>query len=205
MDTGFSDNLAISGFAHRATVCPDGSVVYRLKDKTACVRVPAREWDLLREEFLLKLAPSRRRTRIHSILLFPAVLVFALTLGQLVPFTGLIIVTAIFVGPLAIYLAHSFDVRRISCSLEERLRTFPRLPLQEIDKRRFPRALEIAFMLLVGPNLLLAIIGEIGGPDLFRGTPLVGIGIGPFQIAALGLIALRLSWPRLGHSFAGNR
>lgn len=205
MDSKFSEQLARSGFAHRATGSSGGSVVYRLADGSGSVRVPVQIWNRLSEEFETALAPSRKRTRWLSIALFPAILIFGMTVAGYIPFGGVLILVGIFLGPIAIYLLHSRDVQIITRSIEDRLKTYPSCPAAQPDATRFPRALEIAFMVLVGPHLLLAIIGEIGGPDTFRGTPLSGIGIGTFQILALALIAIRLLWPRVGPKLTGTR
>lgn len=205
MDSKFSEQLARSGFAHRATESSDGSVVYRLADRSGSVRVPIQVWNRLGEEFETALAPSRKRTRWLSIALFPAILIFGMTVAGYIPFGGVLILIGIFLGPIAIYLMHSRDVQTVTRSIEERLKSYPRCPAAQPDAIRFPRVLEIAFMVLVGPHLLLAIIGQIGGPDTFRGTPLSGIGIGAFQMLALGLIAIRLLWPRIAPMLTGSR
>lgn len=205
MDSSFSEHLARSGFAHRASDAADGAVVYRLADKSGSVRIPGHAWRRLGDEFSAALAPTRRRTRILSIALFPAILIFAMTLGQHLPFAGILILMGVVGGPIVIYLMHARDVQTIRRSIEARLRSYPRCAAMPPDASRLPRALEIAIMLMVGPYLLLAIIGEIGGPDTYRGTPLSGLNIGPFQLLALGLMGLRLLWPRLALRFTIDR
>lgn len=205
MNSGFSEDLARSGFAHRARTKADGSVVYRLADKSRSVLLPARVWQQMGEEFAEALAPTRRRTRLLSIALFPGILIFAMTVGQIIPFAGVMILASILCGPIAIYLMHSHDVQKVTRSIELRLKSYPQCPDMPRDPARLPRGVEIACLVVIGPHLVLAIIGEIGGPDTYRGTPLSGMGIGPLQMLAMGLIGLRLLWPKLGPRLSGSR
>lgn len=96
-------------------------------------------------------------------------------------------------------------MKRVSGSIESKLAAFPSSPEAVRNPRRVPRWFEIAFMLLVGPHLLVSVAGEIGGPDLFRGTPLSGTQVGPAEIAGFILIALRVAWPRIGTRLARIR
>jgi hypothetical protein len=197
MNPAFADALATSGFRHRAALDAEGMVVYRLADGSRHVRLTRLEWEALGREFEADRAASRRRTFWLQIGLFPCILLFAMLFGELVPFAGLMILVGIFGGPIAIYLRHSAKVQQAAARIEAKLAGYGEAVRPERDVRREPRWLEIAFLILVGPPLLIGLIGEMGGPDTFRGTPLMGSGVGAFEIAALILIALRLAWPRL--------
>ncbi|HEX9963950.1 MAG TPA: hypothetical protein VGB04_03100 [Allosphingosinicella sp.] len=202
MSPGFAEALATSGFRHRATFREDGWVVYRLADGSRHVRLTRSAWDRLGGEFDAGMAATRRRTFWLSLGLLPGILLFAMTIGQYLPFAGLMVLVAFFGGPIAIYLRHSARVQQVSARIEAKLSGCDEGVRPEADVRREPRWLQIAFLLLVGPSLLIGLIGEIGGPDTFRGTPLMGSGIGTFETVALLLIALRLAWPRLAPRLA---
>jgi hypothetical protein len=205
MSPGFADALAAGGFQHRASFEPGGQVVYRLADGSGHVRLARLKWDALGDRFAAELVPVRRRTFWLSLALFPAIFLFGMTIGQVLPYAGVAILAGIFLGPLAIYLRHSRKVQEAAARIEAELERFPLCPAPPRDPRREPRWLQMAFLILVGPPLIIGIIGEIGGPDTFRGTPLVGKGIGPAEVVALLLIALRLAWPRLGPLLARRR
>jgi hypothetical protein len=197
LDPRFSDLLASTGFAHRSSRSNDGYIVYALADGSGNVRLSRREWECLGEEFNSRMASVRRRTRLLSLTLLPATFVFGMTLAQFLPFGGAMILGLIFLGPLVIYIWHSFDVKKISGLIEWKLSGFQKCAPAERDVRREPRWFEIAFLVLVGPHLLISVAGEIGGPDLFRGTPLSGSGIGPAEAIALLFVAVRVAWPRI--------
>lgn len=197
-----SEALATSGFKSRATLRGDGAVVYRLSNGSGHVLVRQAEWNRLSGQFEAQIAPVRRRTRQLYLGLFPATFIFGMTIGQYLPFAGLIIVAAVFLGPITIYLWQARQVQRVSRSIENSLATFPRSPAAFQRSRRVPRWFEIVFLVLVGPDLVIGIVGEIGGPDFFRGTPLWGSGIGPVEAVSLILIALRLCWPRVAPRLA---
>jgi hypothetical protein len=135
----------------------------------------------------------------------PATFIFAMTAGQALPFSGLLILAGIFLGPLAIYLRHSRHVQRISRVVEAELARFPRCGHFERDIHPKPRWLEVGLMMLVGPHLIISVIGQVGGPDMFRGTPLSGSNIGPLQLAAFLLIAVRLKWKHISAWLARHR
>jgi len=193
MFQSFSEKLAASGFQHRAT--PLGRrVVYRLADKSAYVSVDADEWRALCASFSARVAPVRRRMNWMYLSLPPGIMLYALTLGQVIPGVGVIILLAIFGGPPAIYLWQSREVERIARSIEAELARRPRVMAPPEDPGKPPRLLDIACLYLIGPGLILSVIGEIGGPDTFRGTPLTGTHFGPLAWAASAVIALRLFW-----------
>lgn len=199
---GFAEALAATGFAHRATFTDRQTVIYRLRNGPGHVELPASEWHRLGASFDAQMAPVRKRTRQASIALLPAVFVFAMTIAQVLPYAGLMVLAGILLGPLTIYLVHSAKVQRISRRIEADLAAFPAYHGSIPETAREPRWFEIASLIFVGPFLLIGIIGEIGGPDVFRNTPLSGRGIGPFELIAILLIALRFYW-RASRATAG--
>lgn len=192
IDAKFAETLATTDFARRATFLPDGSVIYRLKDDSGSVRVPRSDWARLGHRFQEDSKPVRRRASMLFIALFPAVFVFALSLGQVLPYAGWMILIGIFGGPLAIYLWHSRQIQLLARELEADLGLYPSHDGAVPPSSREARWFEIAFLVLVGPQILIGIVGEIAGPDLYRGTPLSGRGIGVFELVAMLLIAVRL-------------
>lgn len=191
----FSDAIHKSGFQHRANLLPDGNVVYRLIDGSGSVVLSRAKWDAIGEAFALEIAPFRKRASRMTWLLFPVIFVFAMTAGQFFPFTGLLIILGIFGGPLAIYLWYSAKAQQAAKLAEDRLKKFPQTSSVKAPVGKMPRAIQIAILILVGPYLIIAIIGEIGGPQTFRNTPLSGANIGWSEMIAFGLIAIQLFWP----------
>ncbi|HEU0043909.1 hypothetical protein [Sphingomonas sp.] len=200
LSPGFADALHRSDLARRASVRPDGQVSYRCADGSGHVLASQREWHAQLASYDARLKPIKRRTRWLSIALFPGILVFGMTIGQVVPFAGVMILAAMFGGPLLIYLAHSRAVQRIAAEVDGQLAAGEPCEAPARSPLVLPRWFEIAFLLLVGPDLLLSVAGEIGGPDLFRGTPLWGTELGTTDYVAAALIGVRLLWPRLGGS-----
>lgn len=196
LDTGFADALHRSGLERRIRPLPDGDLAFALA-QGGHVRVEPRAWRDALATMEDELRPVRRRTRRLAIAWFPGVLLFGMTLGQVLPLGGLVILLLIFGGPLFLYLQHSHAVQRAAAGVERSLSQGPVCPAPPRRSAPFPRWAEIAFLLLVGPDLLIGAAGELGGPDLFRGTPLWGAGLGIVEYAAAALIALRLCWPRV--------
>ena len=205
MNPEISDVLAATGFAHRAAVQSDGSVIYRLADGSGHVRLPAAEWHRLGREFEARTASVRKRTRWLRIGLLPATFLYGMTFAQVLPFGGILILAAIFLGPLVICFSHAREVGKASNAVENALAGFARSRPARRDPRRVPRWLEILFLVLVGPHLLIALAGELGGPDTFRGTPFSGTDVGPMEAIAFILIAVRIAWPFLGPRLVGAR
>ena len=173
LDFSFPRLLAQSGFEHRATPEPDGRIVYRLTNKSGHVRVERAEWDRLLEEFSTRVRDIQRGTRKWLIGLFPGIFLFGMTIGQVLPGAGLLIVIGIFLGPPAIYLSQSYRVRGAAEAIDLKLALRNRVAAPPPKPFRIPRALEIASFVLVGPHLLLELWGSIR-PETYRNTPLLG-------------------------------
>ena len=118
---GFSRRLAESGFEHRAVEAPGGVIVYRLADGSGHVSLQRHEWDALRTEFTLKARAVVRRARWCYVGLFPGIFIFAMTIGQILPGAGLLVVGGIFLGPPGIYLWQSYRVKWAAKAVEEKL------------------------------------------------------------------------------------
>jgi hypothetical protein len=175
---------------------PDGSVIYRFSDRSRHVKLSRRDWERLEGYFSDQVKPIKRQTNIAAIALLPALFIFAMTIGQFLPFTGIVIVFGIFVMPIALYIRHAYLVGQAVERLEIVLNDFPSSPAPPADPKREPRVLEIAIIAIVGPQLLVNLIGEIGGPGTFRNTPWSGASIGAFDLLAYALIVARLAWPQ---------
>ena len=111
-------------------------------------------------------------------------------------FVRFIVLAAVWLGPITIYLRHSYAVKRVTKAADDRLAGLPGCEPGKAEPRRIVRFIDLAFKLLAGPALIISLIGEIGGPDVFRGTPLWGADIGPFDVAAMILLAIRVVWSR---------
>ena len=205
LSPGFADALNRSDLTRRAAVRPDGQIAYARADGSGHVVASQLEWREQLARYDAHLKPIRRRTLWWSIGLFPGILLFGMTVGQVVPFAGVLILAAMFGGPLVIYLRHSRAVRRIAAEIDRELAVGETCPAPARASFVLPRWFEIAFLLLVGPDLLLSVVGEIGGPDTYRGTPLWGTDLGALEIVGGVLIAVRLLWPRLTKHLAARR
>lgn len=173
LSAGFSRWLTVSGFERRATPVPGGRVVYALADRSGHVELDGLEWQAFGDRFQEEArAVTRRANWLYGGLL-PGVMVYAFTIGQLFWFTGIVILLAIFVGPIAIYLWQSHRIKAIAKGLEADLARRPRAPAPAVALPRIPRWLEIAAALLVGPHLVFQVYGSLV-PDAFRGTPWMG-------------------------------
>ncbi|HMG45985.1 MAG TPA: hypothetical protein VK614_00795 [Allosphingosinicella sp.] len=188
---GFSRALTESGFQHRATAVGGGRVVYRLADGSGHVALDADEWDALGEHFRAEARPVGRTTTWLSIGLFPAVFVFGMTIGQILPGAGILILAGILLGPLAIYLWQSYRIKHIARAIEKELARLPRAVAPPAPPGRPPRWLEIACILLVGPGLIVQVYGSFN-PTAFRNTPWTGMHLGWGGIAGFAVLGAML-------------
>lgn len=170
---GFSRALAQSGFRDRATIDPCGRIVYRLADGSGHVSLRREEWDAVGDAFADAADRVRRRVNRMSIALFPCIFLYAMTLGQVLPFSGFVVLVGIFFGPVAIYLWQSRRIEEISRLIEAELAGLARVPAPPADPARPPRWLQIVAMLVVGPGLVIQLYGSID-PDAYRNTPWSG-------------------------------
>jgi len=188
---GFSRALAQTGFQHRATLLPGGRVIYRLADGSGHVALRADEWEAVGEHFDTQVRPVGRKTIWLSIGLFPAIFVFGMTIGQMLPVAGILILAGIFLGPIAIYLWQSYRIKHIAGAIEKELARLPRVAAAPAPAWRPPRWLEIACMLLVGPGLIVQIYGSLN-PNAFRNTPWTGMHLGWMGIAGFAVLGAML-------------
>jgi hypothetical protein len=191
LSTGFSRQLTESGFRHRATRISGGRVVYRLADGSGHVGLGADEWDALGAYFAAQARPVGRTVIYWSIGLFPAIFVFGMTLAQVLPGGGLIILAGVFLGPPAIYLWQSHRIKAIAREIETELARRQRVAAAPAGESRPPRWLGIAFMLLVGPGLIVQVYGSFN-PDAFRNTPWTGMHLGWGGIAGFAVLVAML-------------
>jgi hypothetical protein len=188
---GFSRALTESGFRHRATSVGGGRIVYRLADGSGNVVLDAGDWDAVGEHFRAQVRPVGRTTTWLSIGLFPAIFVFGMTLGQILPGAGILILAGILLGPIAIYLLQSYRIKHIARAIEQELARLPRVAAPPPPPWRAPRGLEIACILLVGPGLIVQVYGSFN-PDAFRNTPWTGMHLDWLGMAGFALLGAML-------------
>jgi len=188
---GFSRALTESGFRHRATPIGGGRIVYRLADGSGNVALDAAEWDAVGEHFQAQVHPVGRTTTWLSIGLFPAIFVFGMTIGQLLPGAGILILAGILLGPIAIYLLQSYRIKHIARAIEKELARLPRVAAPPPPAWRAPRGLEIACIVLVGPGLIVQVYGSFN-PDAFRNTPWTGMHLDWVGFAGFAVLGAML-------------
>lgn len=193
---GFSRALTRSGFQRRATAVGQGLVVYRLADGSGHVGLPAREWDAFGDDFVEAARPIGRTAMWLTIGLLPAAFIFGMTVMHIVPGGGWIMIAAVFLGPPAIYLWQSYRIKAVARSIEVKLMLKPLVEAPPSTPTRPPRWLEVAFLLLVGPGLIIQVYGSFN-PDAFRNTPWSGMSIDGFGVAGFAVLgAMLVYWRR---------
>jgi hypothetical protein len=194
LDIGFSRGLARINFKHRATTS-GGRVTYRLADGSGQVSLETSEWRALTARFEDESRLVLRTAKLALLALFPVTFVYGMTLGQIMPGAGLVIVAAIFLGPPGIYLWQSHKVARIARNIEAELANRPRVAAPRTAQPRAMRGLEIAALLLVGPHLIVQVYGSLN-PDAYRNTPLLGTQLDWSGIAGFLILTtiLLLRW-----------
>jgi hypothetical protein len=188
LDFGFSRRLAESGFEHRASEGPDGRIVYRLADGSGHVSLDPHEWNSLTAAFSAEAKAIVRQALWCGGFLFPGIFVFGMTIGQVLPGAGLIIVLGIFFGPPGLYLWQSYRVKWAARALEQKLAFRRRVSAPPPVPFRLPRWIEIASFVLVGPHLLIEIYGTIN-PDAYRNTPLLGTELDWMSAISFAILA----------------
>ena len=189
MSDNFSLFLASSGFEHRATRVPGRGVVYRLRDRSGHVALPALEWDRLQQRLAEETKPVNRRTNWLFAGLIPGIFLFGLTLGQILPFGGIVILVGLFFGPGAIYLWRARRIEQIARGIEAELARWPKAGPPPPVPGRTPRWMRIALFLLVGPELVLQIWGTLN-PQAYAGSPWAGMHLEVPGIAGLVLLGV---------------
>lgn len=184
---GFSRDLAKINFKDRATI-QGGRVTYRLADGSGHVGLDAGEWQSLNDELDARSGEVLRKAKKRLLLLFPGIFVYGMTLGQVMPGAGLIIVAGIFLGPPGIYLWQSHRIERISREIEDMLAARQKVVAPPRAPWRVPRWLEIACAVLVGPHLIFEIYGSIN-PEAYRNTPLLGTSLNWTSFFSFSVIA----------------
>ena len=204
MEIGFSGALARLRFRHRVSELSDGTLAYRLEDKSGYVRVTKTEWDEAGIFFTDGTRGSARQARILLLLSLPAYVLYIMLCNLVVPKELALampqwLYLLLFIGPLpgmpiAIYLWHSYQVRRVSRDLDAALTERPRITAPQPPS--FPKPpfwFDLICLLFVGPSLIVAVIGELY-PDVFHNTPFTGRHIDSNAIFAFALIGVRIAW-----------
>lgn len=194
----------------------DGSIGVRLRmpDGKGDVRLTANEWEALGEWFRARVAPSARRLRLAVWLTLPLIIAF-LGIVYNVPvlraaFERLLEVAAPLVMlflcgalPLTMAALHSLAVKRAIDGVNSALADRPRHGTSCLPPPRALNTLELVALVLVGPHLIVGIIGTLN-PGALRNTPLTGAHLDMRSIAGLiVLLALAiLRWRRIRQSAA---
>ena len=199
LNIGFSRDLAKINFKDRATI-EGGRVTYRLADGSGHVGLDAVEWRSLNDELDARSGEVLRKAKKRLFLLFPCIFVYGMTLGQVMPGAGLIIVAGIFVGPPGIYLWQSHRIERILREIEEVLAARQKVVAPPPAPWRVPRWLEIVCAVLVGPHLILEVFGSIY-PEAYRNTPLLGTSLNWTSLVSFSVIAaiFHFHWRAVQH------
>ena len=183
---GFSRDLAKINFKDRAAI-EGGRVTYRLADGSGHVGLDAAEWRSLNAELDARSAEVLRKAKLWLILLFPGIFVYGMTLGQVMPGAGLVILAGIFLGPPGIYLWQSHRIKRIAATIEAELACRTKVAAPPRAPWRVPRGLEIACAVLVGPHLIFEVYGSIH-PEAYRNTPFLGTSLNWTSLVSFSLI-----------------
>lgn len=203
MDLSFSSRLARTRLRHRVSELPDGALAYRVEDGTGFVRLTQREWAETGQFFDDNIRKSARNARIAMFLWLPAYVTYIAICSTLIPREWARALPSwlyfvVFIGPLpgtpiAIYLRHSYHVKKVSKAIDAALGVRPRAAEPPKDPFRPPFWLDLLCLLFVGPGLVVAVIGELA-PQAFRNTPLSGRHIDWQAMVGFALFALWLGW-----------
>lgn len=204
MEIGFSRALAQLRFRHRVRELADGSLAYRLADKSGYIRVSKTEWDEAGTFFAVSTRGSARKANVMLLLWLPAYVLYIMLCNLVVPkqlvqampqWLNLLL----FIGPLpgipiGIYLWHSYHVRRVSKAIDATLAGRPRIAAPPPSSFPGPPFwFDLVCLIFAGPHLIIAVIGELN-PDLFRNTPFTGRHIDANAMFAFALIGVRITW-----------
>lgn len=202
----FSRRLARASFQSRISEGPGPALTYRLMDGSGYIRLDREEWAQIGDYFARETRPSVVRAYVGLILTLPAfVLWISMThvppLSYLFALLPVSIATCVKIAalpglPIAVYLRHSNYTQSVVTTIERELTGRPRVKAPPADPERVPLWLDVLTMLLVGPGLVIAVVGETD-PTSLENTPFDGAHLGPAALAGVSVIALRLLWPRI--------
>ncbi len=206
LDIEISRGLARTRFQHRISELPDGTLSYRLADKSGHVRVTREEWEATGTFFTESTRGPKRDATIALFLWMPAYVVYIAICGVLLPkswaqalpewLSLVIFVGPLFATPFVIFFWWSFRVQRVCKAIDA---TFAeRAGIQPPRKNPFrpPFWLDVLCLLFVGPQLIIAVIGEID-PNALRNTPLTGRHLDWQAMLGFALIAARVAWGKV--------
>lgn len=194
----------------------DGSIGVRVRmpDGKGDVRLTANEWEALGGWLRDQVAPSAKRLRLSVWLTLPLIIAFlgivanipALKAGfewlfdQAAPLVMLFLCGGL---PLTMAALHALAVQRAMDGVNEALADRPRHGISNLPPPKALNTVELIALVLVGPHLILGIIGTIN-PDAFRNTPWTGTHLDLRSIAGLVvLLALGvMRWRRMRQSAA---
>jgi hypothetical protein len=203
VEIGFSSALAKLRFGHRIGEQSDGTLAYRVEDKSGHVSVTKDEWKDAGTFFVDSTRKSARQARLLLLVSLPAYVVYIAIanlvvsdeLARALPYWFYFI---LFIGPLpgmpiAIYLRHSRHVLRVCQAIDATFAQRPRITAQPRAFFEPPFWFDLLCLLFIGPHLIVAVIGQLD-PDIFRNTPFSGRHIDGKATVAFALLAVRLVW-----------
>lgn len=209
MDLFLFEKIAVTRLEQRRVADGSPGVRLRMPDGRGDVRLATHEWEALGDWFRDQLTPSAKRLRLAIWLSLPlavaltgisfqlpAVAAFVEYLYREYRAPFLLALTGAL--PLTMATLHALAVRRAIQGVNRALAERPRLGTTFLQVPRALNAVELIALVLVGPHLVLGIIGSLN-PDAFRNTPWTGTHLGPAGIAGLAvLLALGLlRWRRM--------
>lgn len=203
MDLFLLEKFAIARLNQACLRDGPSALRFRMDDGKGDVRLTGHEWESVSGWFRAEIAPSAKRLRLAILLAVPfgiallaivanvpALAAFADPIDRAVPLLLPLLITAGL--PLGAAAAHGLAVQRAFDGVKQALLSRARLGASPVP--RAVNALELIALVLVGPHLLVGIVGTLN-PDAFRNTPWSGAHLGLFD--AVGLLALAaLAWRR---------
>lgn len=112
------------------------------------------------------------------------------------PLASYALLAFLFLGPAGYYLVHSHHVGRVVAAIEATLAQRSRIDAPATPLWAVPLWLNILCLILVGPHLIFALIGQLQ-PSFFNNTPLSGSHLDPLAIVGFIVITARFAWHRI--------
>jgi hypothetical protein len=203
MDLFLLEKIAVARLEQACLRDGPAALRFRMDDGKGDVRLTEQEWESLGGWFREAVAPSARRLRLAILFTVPfgiallavianvpALAAVAGRIDNVVPLLLPLLITAGL--PLGAAVAHGLAVQRAFDGVKQALLSRARLGASPVP--RALNALELIALVLVGPHLLVGLVGSLS-PDAFRDTPWSGAQLGLLDL--LGLVVLAaLAWRR---------
>jgi hypothetical protein len=207
MDLFLFEKIAVARLKQRRVDDGSPGVRVRMPDGKGDVRLASHEWDALGDWYRAQVTPSAKRLRLAVWLTLPLIIAFLGIVANVPilkagfewlfdvagPLVMLFLCGAL---PLTMTALHGLAAQRAIDGVNEALADRPRLDSSCLAPPRALNALELIALALVGPHLVLGIVGSLN-PNVFRNTPYSGTHLdwagfaGLAVLLALGLLRLR--------------